>query len=248
MRRSRGFTLIELLVVITIIGILAGFLLPSLHTAKEKANQANCINNLRQILDGLEMYHSDHATYPPWLSNMQRYLQVRKLCQCLTDASKGRQGGKPPWRLAGEAAENRWVETWDFEGARAAAGAAGGGGDWDDEAGAMQNPWLRGNSYVYGLCAARCSWWTGGLYPDPNQPGHSFPAGDDKVDTNGDGKVSWYEARMFEFQTVGLAYAPVVSCYWHTRSAGARTIHLSIGAKHVYTTDDRIDAWKSMDQ
>jgi prepilin-type N-terminal cleavage/methylation domain-containing protein len=57
--REFAFTLIELLVVIAIIAILAALLLPALARAKQKANQVNCISNLKQFAYSISMYTQD---------------------------------------------------------------------------------------------------------------------------------------------------------------------------------------------
>jgi len=59
MRRS-GFTLIELLVVIAIIAILAAILFPVFARAREKARQASCQSQLKQLELGMIMYATDY--------------------------------------------------------------------------------------------------------------------------------------------------------------------------------------------
>jgi prepilin-type N-terminal cleavage/methylation domain-containing protein/prepilin-type processing-associated H-X9-DG protein len=56
----RGFTLIELLVVIAIIAILAAILFPVFARAREKARQASCSSNLKQIALAEMMYVQDY--------------------------------------------------------------------------------------------------------------------------------------------------------------------------------------------
>ncbi len=61
----RGFTLIELLVVIAIIAILAAILFPVFAKAREKARQASCQSNFKQIGLALAMYYSDYDQWTP---------------------------------------------------------------------------------------------------------------------------------------------------------------------------------------
>jgi len=59
-----AFTLVELLVVISIIGILAALLLPSLARAKRHSKMVVCLNNLRQLGLSVEYIVQDTGKYP----------------------------------------------------------------------------------------------------------------------------------------------------------------------------------------
>ena len=96
---KRGFTLIELLVVIAIIAILAAILFPVFAKAKEKAREAACISNMKQIMLGFLMYMSDYdgivcpsrrnvggnVAGSQWNKVLQPYIRNEDLFACPSD-------------------------------------------------------------------------------------------------------------------------------------------------------------------
>ncbi len=91
-RFDEGFTLIELLVVIAIIAILAAILFPVFARAREKARQASCSSNLKQIALGALMYAQDYdeRTLPGgnwdgkhyWQLNIYPYTKNEQIFAC----------------------------------------------------------------------------------------------------------------------------------------------------------------------
>lgn len=67
--QPKGFTLIELLVVIGIISILAAILFPVFARAREKARQASCASNMKQIGLAVQMYLQDYDSKYPFSLN-----------------------------------------------------------------------------------------------------------------------------------------------------------------------------------
>jgi prepilin-type N-terminal cleavage/methylation domain-containing protein/prepilin-type processing-associated H-X9-DG protein len=63
--RSSGFTLTEILVVIAIIAVLAALLTGITTTIRRSADNVGCLNNLRSISNGMELYSQDHNGFLP---------------------------------------------------------------------------------------------------------------------------------------------------------------------------------------
>ena len=59
-----GFSLMELLIVIAIVGILAALLVVGVSRGKEKARQIQCVSNVRQLGQAMQLFIGNSHVYP----------------------------------------------------------------------------------------------------------------------------------------------------------------------------------------
>ncbi len=89
--KTKAFTLIELLVIIALIALLAALLLPVVLNARKRAQIGQCINQLHQIGQAIQMYRSDHEhQFPSQLVKARPYVKSDALFICPSDPYKGR--------------------------------------------------------------------------------------------------------------------------------------------------------------
>lgn len=69
-----GFTLIEVVLTVTIIGLLAAFLVPSISLVIRNRENVECTRKLRAAVEAFETYASEHGgTYPADIAAMEDY-------------------------------------------------------------------------------------------------------------------------------------------------------------------------------
>ncbi|MFH0795475.1 MAG: type II secretion system protein [Candidatus Omnitrophota bacterium] len=216
-----SFTLIEMLVVIAIINILASQLLPALSTAREKGRQANCISNLRQFSQSVEMYRQDSDdNFPYWLSNLQpAYLGNNpKVLQCMADMNSGASGhGYTAW------------------------GASGPGWGGCDVYTSTPDKTYRNDDSPGGPSAStprNCSF----LYmfnPDEANAGEVAAApAPGPTDTNGDAIISWREYSYYMLRSSQYkGHTPLVRCLWHKNKGMGPVLNIASEEYGTYLSE-----------
>ncbi len=101
LNKRNGFTLIELLVVIAIIAILAAILFPVFARAREKARQASCQSNVKQLALSFMMYAQDYDERMPWSSLAYESTSIKWWDLIFPYVKNAQVYACPSWDLSG---------------------------------------------------------------------------------------------------------------------------------------------------
>lgn len=194
-----GFTLFEMMAVVLIISILAGMMTVAIQSAREKARQADCMSNLRQLGAALVTYRADNnGRNPDWLSNLYpTYIDDKRVYVCRSDRDRG-HGRNRPAGITGADNESsqQYAETIDND-----RSAYSGSRDH------RQNEAIQANSYFYEFSCADCSWRSGKTWAEAKE--EQLREGDNASLERIDGvevQVPYSSSRM-----------PIVRCFHHAR-------------------------------
>ncbi len=82
-KRLSAFTILEIMVVLTLVGLLTAIVTPHLLSARNRANQKVCLNNLRQIDQAIQIWAAEAKALPTDVvthTNLVPYLRTLPTC------------------------------------------------------------------------------------------------------------------------------------------------------------------------
>ena len=93
-RSTRGLTLVEVLVVIAIIGLLMALLIPAVSSVRESARRMSCVNNLKQIGQGIHNYEAAFNAFPPASTGIYGFTFYSLITNYVDDGAAAAFGSK----------------------------------------------------------------------------------------------------------------------------------------------------------
>ena len=79
MKNKKGFTLVEITIVVAIISLLSAIAMPSVVRARQLADEAKVLKELKSIGTAIIMYELEKSKSPTTWSDLVGYINVDKL-------------------------------------------------------------------------------------------------------------------------------------------------------------------------